>query len=224
MRNKIVLGRRAVPKRVTLPNGTTFVSRYKKISRKNLLGSITVSRTRTIGPRNKRRAKPKQKKVRFALANTPTQDRARRIRKKYRISRGIGQIGSGLVSSLANLGLKMGSKAINPVLGKKLINKDIENIPNMVKYGTSKIRNKTVQRVLNKRNKQRNKQCSTCKRDKSNNFVGVFPSNYMNKFIDHAAMISSKRGKYQFAITNTDSSNKQGTHWWSIPDIEPKAD
>ena len=26
--------------------------------------------------------------------------------------------------------------------------------------------------------------------DLIDNFVGVFPSNYMNKFIDHAAMIS----------------------------------
>ena len=55
------------------------------------------------------------------------------------------------------------------------------------------------------------------------NFVGVFPSNYMNKFIDHAAMISDK-GKYSFFIANTDSSNKPGVHWWSILDIEPKTD
>ena len=31
--------------------------------------------------------------------------------------------------------------------------------------------------------------------DISNNFVGVFPSNYMNKFIDHKIMISGKKGK-----------------------------
>ena len=30
-------------------------------------------------------------------------------------------------------------------------------------------------------------------RDINNNFVGVFPSNCMNKFTDHAAMISEKR-------------------------------
>ena len=29
--------------------------------------------------------------------------------------------------------------------------------------------------------------------DLDENFGGVFPSNYMNKFIDHAAMISEKR-------------------------------
>ena len=31
--------------------------------------------------------------------------------------------------------------------------------------------------------------------DINNNFVGVFPSNYMNKSINHAAMISGKKGK-----------------------------
>ena len=48
--------------------------------------------------------------------------------------------------------------------------------------------------------------------DIDGNFVGIFPSNYMNKFIDHAAMISETKGKYPFAIANTDSSSKGGTH------------
>ena len=54
-----------------------------------------------------------------------------------------------------------------------------------------------------------------------NNFVGVFPSNYMNRFIDHASMISNK-GKYPFIIANTDNNEKPGVHWSSILDIEPK--
>ena len=45
----------------------------------------------------------------------------------------------------------------------------------------------------------------------------------MNKFIDHASMISSK-GKYPFIIVNTDSSEKPGVHLWSILNIEPKTD
>ena len=57
-----------------------------------------------------------------------------------------------------------------------------------------------------------------------NNFVGIFPLNYMNKFINHAAMISEKKGKYPFIIANTDSAGKSGIHWWSILDIEPKTD
>ena len=46
-------------------------------------------------------------------------------------------------------------------------------------------------------------------KDLSKNFVGVFPSNYMNKFINHAAMIEDKKGKYPFIIANTDSSEKK---------------
>ena len=53
------------------------------------------------------------------------------------------------------------------------------------------------------------------------NFVGVFPSNRVNTFINHAAMISES-GKYPFVIANTDADNKPGIHWWSILDIEPR--
>ena len=55
-------------------------------------------------------------------------------------------------------------------------------------------------------------------------FVDVFLSNRMSKFINHSAMIPSKNGKFPFVIANTDSSEKGGTHWWSILDIEPKTD
>ena len=87
--------------RVNLPNGTSFVARYERISRKTLPRNISVSRTRTINhPRKKRR---------FALANTPTQDRARRIKRKYRKLRR-AQTGKGLAGNLANLGISMSSK------------------------------------------------------------------------------------------------------------------
>ena len=46
----------------------------------------------------------------------------------------------------------------------------------------------------------------------------------MNKFINHAAVIEDKKGKYPFIIGNTDSSNKKGVHWWSILDIESRND
>ena len=34
------------------------------------------------------------------------------------------------------------------------------------------------------------------------NFVGVFPSDYLNKFVNHTAMINDS-GKYPFIIANT---------------------
>ena len=53
MRQKIVIGHRAVLKRVTLPDSTSFVARYERISRENLPGNITVTKKRTVGPRNR---------------------------------------------------------------------------------------------------------------------------------------------------------------------------
>ena len=81
MRQKIALGRRAVHKRVRLPDGTSFVARDERVSRKSLPGNIRVTKTRTIGPRNKIIVRVKKKRVRFDLVNTSTQDRARRIKK-----------------------------------------------------------------------------------------------------------------------------------------------
>ena len=43
----------------------------------------------------------------------------------------------------------MGSKVLNSAVGRKIINKGIDNIPNMFKYGVPKIKNKNVKRALN---------------------------------------------------------------------------
>ena len=58
------------------------------------------------------------------------------------------QTGKGLASNLANLGIKIGSKAINLILGEKLIKKGIKNIPNVFKYGVSNLKKKNIQRAL----------------------------------------------------------------------------
>ena len=60
--------------------------------------------------------------------------------------------------------------------------------------------------------------------DVNDKFVGAFPSNHMNKFIDHASTISQKKGKYLFVVANADNCSKSGTHWWSVLDIERKTD
>ena len=49
MREKIVLRQRTSPKIVTLPNGTTFTTRYERTSRKKLPRNIRVKNTRKIG-------------------------------------------------------------------------------------------------------------------------------------------------------------------------------
>ena len=52
------------------------------------------------------------------------------------------------------------------------------------------------------------------------NFVGVFPSDKMNKFLDFKKMMKGKN--YPLLIAHTDRSDKKGTHWWSILDIDGK--
>ena len=51
--------------------------------------------------------------------------------------------------------------------------------------------------------------------DLKENFVGVFLSNYINKFISFHELAKEKNKKYPFIIMNTDRSDKAGTHWWT---------
>ena len=60
----------------------------------------------------------------------------------------VNRSGSELASNLAKAGLELGSKAIGSEFGKKLINKGIDNIPNLFNFGTSKIKNKNIKRVM----------------------------------------------------------------------------
>ena len=59
--------------------------------------------------------------------------------------------------------------------------------------------------------------------DLKNNFIGVFPSNFINKFISYHSIIKDKsKVKYPFIIMNTDRSDRTGTHWWSFLDLHQK--
>ena len=60
--------------------------------------------------------------------------------------------------------------------------------------------------------------------DLKRNFIGVFSMDYITRFIKfHELIKEKKKGKYSFAIFNTDPHNKPGTHWWSFLDIQPKS-
>ena len=59
--------------------------------------------------------------------------------------------------------------------------------------------------------------------DLKSNFIGVFPSNFINKFISYHSIIKDRSNvKYPFIIMNTDRSDRAGTHWWSFLDLHPK--
>ena len=54
------------------------------------------------------------------------------------------------------------------------------------------------------------------------NFVGVFPSNHIFKFLRFADLVREKKAPYPFMIMNTDRSGKKGTHWWRFLKISFK--
>ena len=60
--------------------------------------------------------------------------------------------------------------------------------------------------------------------DLKRNFMDVYSSDSITKYINFFNITKEKRAKYPFAIFNTDRENKPGTHWWSSLDIHPKKD
>ena len=57
--------------------------------------------------------------------------------------------------------------------------------------------------------------------DLTSNFVGVFHSNYVTKFISFHEMMIDKY-HYPLIIMNTDGSDKNSTHWWSFLDLHER--
>ena len=117
----IILRKRHAPIRVNLPNGTSFTSRWERISRKQLPINIKVSRNRTIGPRrNNRRiyfhlAKPALKKIK--QRRKQEKNRLARINQLYPDTS--PQIGSGIGQNLLKAGISLGSKVLGQILVKK---------------------------------------------------------------------------------------------------------
>ena len=148
VKQTVILRKRANPKVVNLPNERYFTSRWARRSRKQLPINIRVKRQRTIGPR-------RNNTMIYLNQAAPALRRIKRRRKKEVINRlgpvydrVQGQSGRGLASNLAKAGPELGSKALGSEFGKKLINKGIDSIPNIFKFGASKMRNKNVKRAM----------------------------------------------------------------------------
>ena len=60
VRDKILLRRKVTPKRITLPDGRSFVARYERVSRKNLPRNVNINKARAIGQRRQRKRKTQQ--------------------------------------------------------------------------------------------------------------------------------------------------------------------
>ena len=189
-----------MPQRVRLPNGKSFLAKHERVSKRNLLRNVTITKIRQIGPRNQKRQK--QKGGSF-FGN-------------------IAKLGANALTltEILKKGLGIGVKALNSELGKKLVDEEIKHAQELYRLVTSKIKNQNEKRELESNvanyiaEEAQTKQLKTClvkmaqgisnfqiekafeninDTDINNNFVGVFPANRMNRFINYKSIISKKR-------------------------------
>ena len=112
------LGRLAKSRRVTLPNGRTFLARYKRVNRANLYPTnVRIKRTftRKIGPRRQRKPRKKQQQ----------------------------QEGSGYIDSQNIIrGIDLGKRAANTEVGRMIVDEVVGLIPR----GYKALKNKLFKR------------------------------------------------------------------------------
>ena len=76
------------------------------------------------------------------------------------------------------------------------------------------ISNVTIEKFINEREDD----------DFKNNFIGVFSSNQIFRFINFHKLINEKNVQHPFMIMNTDRDNKKGTHWWRFLEFYTRRD
>ena len=147
VKRHIILKQRRAPVQITLPNGRSFTSRCERISRKQLPINIKVARGRNIGPTRKRKRKPIPKIT--IGRNKQMGWEIRRDRRNAAMDNNVDfQVGKGLGNTLLKTGIDLGSRALGSNIGKKLIDKGIDSIPNIFKFGKSKIKNQNIKKAL----------------------------------------------------------------------------
>ena len=118
-RNRIVMIKRANPKKVTLPNGRTFYARYKRVTRDALPANVHLVRP------YKQRAAPKGSRRR----------------------RAIGQRGRGF-KSFFKKGLSFAKKAFNNKSVRNIAKALINEAPEALGTLSKKVENKKLKKIL----------------------------------------------------------------------------
>ena len=128
--------KRATPKRVTLPNGRTFLARYKRATRDDLPPNISLPRV------YKERAAPKgRRRKRRRLVSYRERQRAA-LRRRARAQRGRG------LGSIFKKAYKLGKKALNSRLGKRITRAAISEIPDVLENIGGRVKNKRIKKIL----------------------------------------------------------------------------
>ena len=134
-RNRIIMIKRATPKRVTLPNGRTFLARYRRATRDDLPPNVTFPRV------YKERAAPKCKRRRRRKMSY--RERQREVlRKRARAQRGRG------LGSVLKKAYKLGKRAFNSRLGRRITRAAVSEIPDLLENLGGKVKNKKIKKIL----------------------------------------------------------------------------
>ena len=133
-RNRIIMIKRERPKRVTLPDGRTFLARYRRATRDDLPPNIEFPRV------YKQRAAPKGKRRKRNRLVVYRERQRRALRQRGQRGRGIG--------SFLRKGFKLGKKALNSRLGRRVARAVISEVPNVLESLGGKVKNQRLKKIL----------------------------------------------------------------------------
>ena len=134
-RDRIIMIKKERPKRVTLPDGRTFLARYRCATRDDLPANIALPRI------YKERAAPKGKRRRRNRLDVY------RERQRGALRRRAAQRGRGIGSFLKK-GFKLGKRALNSRLGKRLARAAISEVPDVLESLGGKVKNRRLKKIL----------------------------------------------------------------------------
>ena len=133
-RNRIIMIKRERPKRVTLPDGRTFLARYRRGTRDDLPPNIEFPRV------YKQRAAPKGKRRKRNRLVVYRERQRRALRQRGQRGRGIG--------SFLRKGFKLGKKALNSRLGRRVARAVISEVPDVLESLGGKVKNQRLKKIL----------------------------------------------------------------------------
>ena len=132
--NRIIMIKRERPKRVTLPDGRTFLARYRRATRDDLPPNIEFPRV------YKQRAAPKGKRRKRNRLVVYRERQRRALRQRGQRGRGIG--------SLLKKGFKLGKRALNSRLGRRVARAVISEVPDVLESLGGKVKNQRLKKIL----------------------------------------------------------------------------
>ena len=134
-RNRIIMIKRATPKTVTLPDGRTFLARYKRATRDDLPPNINLPRV------YKERAAPKGRRRKRRRRLAPYRERQRAaLRRRAQRGRGLG--------SVFKKAYRLGKRALNSRLGKRISRAVVSEAPDVLEKLGGKVKNKRLKKIL----------------------------------------------------------------------------